>query len=57
MHSDKDLFICFRDKIITYDQLLARIAERTGLANYTVYDDIKGILHPSITDPEEKYGQ
>lgn len=37
---DKDLFVNFRDKEITFDQLKARVAERTGIATYTVYDDI-----------------
>jgi hypothetical protein len=30
--SDKDLFLQFRDKAITYDQVRARVAERKGIA-------------------------
>ena len=55
IQSDKDLFVQFRDHQITFDQLKARIAERQGLANYTVYDDIKKDLHPSITENLDKY--
>ncbi|CDW81992.1 UNKNOWN [Stylonychia lemnae] len=57
MQSDKDLFVQFRDKFISFDQLKARIAERQGLAKYTVYDDIKDTLHPSITQNLDKYDQ
>lgn len=46
--TDKDLFIKFRDKQISYDQLVARVAERTSGIKYTVLDDIKDTLHPSI---------
>eukprot|EP00347_Sterkiella_histriomuscorum_P017404 403349507 len=55
--SDKDLFVQFRDKHITFDQLKARVAERQGLAKYMVYDDIKDQLHPSITQNLDKYDQ
>ncbi len=46
--SDKDLYLQFRDKKITYDQLKARIAERQGIATYKVYDDIKCLLNPAL---------
>ena len=38
----------FRDKIISYDQLRARVAERRGIAVYKVFDDIKAMLHPEL---------
>lgn len=46
--SDKDLFLNFRDKVISYDQLRARVAERQGIATYKVFDDIKELLHPGL---------
>lgn len=55
--SDKDLFISFRDKKITYDQLQARVAERTGAATYVVFDDIKDQLAPSILEGLDTYGE
>jgi hypothetical protein len=38
----------FRDKVISYDQLRARVAERQGIATYKVFDDIKELLHPGL---------
>ena len=38
----------FRDKVISYDQLRARVAERRGIAVYKVSDDIKAMLHPEL---------
>ena len=55
IRSDKDLFVKFRDKLITFDQIKAWVAERQGLASYTVYDDIKEGLHPSITENLAQY--
>ncbi len=52
--SDKDLFLSFRDKRITYDQLRARVAERQGIASYKVFDDIKEMLHPGLLSRLEK---
>ncbi|TNV85275.1 hypothetical protein FGO68_gene4245 [Halteria grandinella] len=51
---DKDLFLQLRDKVISYDQLRARVAERQGIATYKVFDDIKGLLNPSILEKLEK---
>ena len=42
----KDLYLQFRDAKISYDQLLARMAERNGIARYKVFDDIKCLLNP-----------
>ena len=50
MKSDKDLYVQFRNQAITYEQLKARVAERCGYAKYTVLDDIKDKLHPSIME-------
>jgi hypothetical protein len=52
--TDKDLFINFRDKKITYDQLKARVADRMGIASYKVFDDIKNLLHPGLLKRLEK---
>jgi len=48
--------VAFRDAKITFDQLKARVAERMGIAVYTVFDDIKDTLHPIILDGLDKYG-
>ena len=54
-HSDKDLFINFRHKRLTFDQLRARVAERRGIATYKVFDDIREHLHPSILEGLDGY--
>ena len=53
LHSDKELFIKFRDGQISYDQLVARGAEKKGCAKYLVLDDIKKKLNPDILEDEE----
>ena len=45
---DKDIFVQFRDCVITYNQLQARILERRGSTKVTVFDDLKADLDPSI---------
>ena len=52
--TDKDLFIQFRDGLITLNQFKARIAERRGLAKYKVLEDIYPNLHPSIKQEIEE---
>ncbi len=52
--SDKDLFLNFRDQVISYDQLRARIAERQGVASYKVFDDITEMLHPGLLQRLQK---
>ena len=51
---DRDLYVKYRDKEITYDQLRARGAKLHGLANYIVLDDIKKKLNPSIINDMAK---
>ena len=46
--TDKDLFIQFRDGLITLNQFKARIAERRGVVKYKVLEDIYPSLEPSI---------
>ena len=57
LRCDKDLFVQFRDKKLTFDQFLARISERQGQASYIVLDDIKKDLHPSILEGLDEYQQ
>jgi len=54
-NSDKDLFVKFRDKQITYDQLKARIAERRFHVSYKVLDDLKGKIEPSFYTDLDKF--
>ncbi len=53
---EKDHFLDFRNRKITFDQFKVRVAEASGIAYYKVYDDIKSDLHPSITTGLEKFG-
>ena len=53
--SDKELFIKFRNKQITYDQLRARGANLQKFANYKVLDDFKHKLNPKIMENLDKY--
>ncbi|CDW77049.1 UNKNOWN [Stylonychia lemnae] len=48
LDSDKDLFMKFRDQIITFDQLRARIAERKFKVSYQCLDDLKEKLDPQF---------
>ena len=43
---DKYLFVMFRNKDITFDQLRARVAEKQQNLKYTVLDDLKKELDP-----------
>jgi len=45
---DKYLFILFRDKKITLDQLKARVYEKLLGTSYVVLDDLRDKLEPSI---------
>eukprot|EP00347_Sterkiella_histriomuscorum_P020969 403335764 len=51
----KDQFLDFRNGEITYDQLQSRIAQRQGIAEYKIFDDVKKDLHPSIVQDLDKY--
>ena len=53
--SEKDLFLQFRGKQISLDQLRARVAERQGVATYKVLDDIKDDLHPSVVEDLDRF--
>ena len=46
--SDKDIFVLFRDGVITFNQLQARILERRGSTRLTVLDDMRADIDPSI---------
>lgn len=46
--ADKDLYTKFRDKEITFDQLMARMASKHNYGNYTVLDDIKDDLNEKL---------
>lgn len=52
--TDKDLFLRFRDKKLTFDQLRARTAQKNGYATYVVLDDIRDILHPKILENKKE---
>lgn len=54
-NSDKDLFIKFRDKVLTLDQLKARIAERRFNVKYQCLDDLKGKIDPSFYQDLEDF--
>jgi hypothetical protein len=47
---DKYLFIMFRDRSITVDQLKSRLAERHSGTTYFVLDDLKDTLDPSLME-------
>ena len=53
--SDKELFIKFRDKKITYDQLRARGAALHNYATYKVLDDFQHKLNPKIMENLDHY--
>lgn len=46
--TDKDLYVKFRDKKMTFDQLRARTAHKNGYATYKVLDDIRDKLDPEL---------
>jgi hypothetical protein len=52
--TDKELFKQFRDKQITFDQLLARTFEKNGIASYVVLDDFRHKLNPVLLDESER---
>ena len=45
---DRDLFINFRDKKVTYDQIKARLAERRYNIIYKCLDDLKPEIDPEF---------
>ena len=47
---DKYLFVMFRDQQLTVDQVRSRLAQTTLNINYTILDDLKGMLDPSILE-------
>ena len=51
--ADKDLYTKFRDKEITFDQLMSKTAKKKGYANYKVLDDIRGELNEKILGEQE----
>ena len=53
--ADKALFLKFRNKEITYDQLRARGAAKHGYAKYVVLDDLRNKLHPNLVNGMEKF--
>lgn len=54
-NGDRDLFVKFRDGVITYDQLRARGAEKNGYAKYVVLDDFIHKLNPVLVAGLEDY--
>ncbi|CDW83126.1 UNKNOWN [Stylonychia lemnae] len=52
-YSDKDLFMKFRDEIITYDQFLSRIEEKRFGTVYKVLDDMKGKIQDKFIKKEK----
>jgi len=50
LRADKELYLKFRSKKLTLDQLQARTAEKLGHCSqgYVVLDDIRAGLHPSV---------
>lgn len=51
LQCDHDLYVQFRNKDITFDQLRSRIAERSGIAKYSILDDLKDQLDPNFLEP------
>lgn len=45
---DKYLFVMFRNKEITFDQLKCRLAEKNQGIKYQCLDDLRGTLGPEI---------
>ena len=41
MQTELDLYLDFRSKKLTYNQLMARNFQRKGISDYVVLDDIK----------------
>ena len=50
MNCDKQLFVKYRDREITFDQLKARTSETNGMGKYVVIDDFQKILEPIMKD-------
>jgi hypothetical protein len=45
---DKYLFVMFRDRQLTLDQLKSRLAEKHQGVCYQVLDDLRDVIEPSI---------
>ncbi len=57
LDTDKDLFVKFRDGLMTFDQLQARTAERRYNIIYKCLDDLKekGVLDPKYYENVEAF--
>lgn len=54
-YADKDLYLQFKDGLITLDQLKSRIAERRDKINYVCLDDMKKRLDPKYFEGERVF--